>query len=71
MPTVLPEGMCSSTSVRALSFAWRKYLKVTPSKSTEPSFTSVTGSAGLASVGSSVSTSVRRFMASMDMVSMT
>ena len=70
-PTVMPERMCRSISDRALFRAVLEYLKETPSKSTEPSFTSMTGFSGLRRLGSSLSTSAMRFMDSRDMVIMT
>ena len=63
--------MCRSIPERESFCAFLEYLKLTPSKSTEPSATSVTGLAGLCREGSSLKTSEMRFMASQDMVIMT
>ena len=71
MPTVMPAAMCRSISRRANFFAFAEYLNETPSKSTEPSLTSVTGFSGFLSAGSSARTSQIRFADSADIVSMT
>lgn len=60
MPIVSPERMCRSMSERAFLSAVAEYLKLTPSKSMLPSFTSVTGFAGFSIVLSSLSTSTIR-----------
>ena len=71
MPTVAPEGMCRSMSERASFFASAEYLKLTFSKSIEPSGTSATASAGLVRLGCSTRTSLMRLADSAEMVSMT
>ena len=43
MPTVMPESMCRLMSCSANFFACAEYLKLTFSKSMEPSFTSIAG----------------------------
>ena len=60
MPTVMPEAMCRLMPCKANFFACAEYLKLTFSKSIEPSFTSVAGEEGAAKAGSSSSTSQMR-----------
>ena len=71
MPTVWPEAMWRSMSRSAYFSAPAEYLKLTPSKSTEPSATVVTGAAGSVSADSSLKTSQIRLTDSADMVSVT
>ena len=71
IPTVMPEAICRSMSRSANFFAVAEYLKDTPSKSTEPSRTSVTGFSGLLSAELSDSTSQIRLADSADIVRMT
>ena len=71
MPTVWPEAMWRSMSRSAYFSASAEYLKLTPSKSTEPSATVVTGAAGSVSADSSLKTSQIRLTDSADMVSIT
>ena len=66
-----PDLMWRSTSARAIRSAFREYLKLTLSKSMEPSFTSVTAFSGLVRLLRSVRTSTIRSADSMDMVIMT
>ena len=60
MPMVSPERMCRSMPESAMRSAVFAYLKLTLSKSMEPSFTSRTGFSGLCSALSSHSTSTMR-----------
>ena len=71
IPTVMPELMCRSIFSRALRLAFLEYLKLTFSKSMEPSLTSITGSAGLCRLLSSTKTWQIRFADSADMVTIT
>ena len=71
IPTVAPDGMCRFTSARAYASADAEYLKLTFSKSTDPSGILSTGSAAAFISGTSSSTSTMRRMDSADMVSMT
>ena len=71
MPTVWPEAMWRSMSRSAYFSAPAEYLKLTPSKSTEPSATVMTGAAGSVSADSSLKTSQIRLTDSADMVSIT
>ena len=71
MPTVIPERICRSMFESANFCAFSEYLKLTLSKSIEPSRTSVIGLSGSFISGSSSSTSQIRFADSADMVSMT
>ena len=59
-PMVSPLLMCRSISARARCSAFSEYLKVTLSKSMEPSRISVSGWAGFLMVGSVRSTSQMR-----------
>ena len=70
-PMISPDLMCRSTSARAMRSAFLEYLKLTPSKSMEPSFTSVTAFSGLVKLLFSVRTSTIRSADSMDMVIIT
>ena len=70
MPMTSPDLMCRSMSDRALRSAFLEYLKLTWSKSTLPSRTSVRAPAGLVRVLSSLSTSTIRSADSCDMVIM-
>ena len=70
-PMVSPLLMCRSTSERAWRSACAEYLKLTWSKSIEPSATSRTGSAGAAIVGSASRTSLMRRALSSAIVTMT
>ena len=47
MPMTSPDLMCRSMSARAMRSAFLEYLKLTLSKSMEPSFTSVSPFSGL------------------------
>ena len=71
MPMVCPERICRSMFSSASRFALAEYLNRTPSKSTEPSLTSVTASFFSVREGCSSSTSKIRFADSPDMVSVT
>ena len=71
MPTVMPESMCRLMSCSANFFACAEYLKLTFSKSMEPSFTFSAGEAGSVSAGSSSSTSQIRTKDSYDIVIIT
>ena len=71
MPTVMPASICRFIPARANFCALAEYLKETFSKSTEPSFISVTASSGEDRDGVSSSTSQIRRADSADIVSMT
>lgn len=71
MPMISPLLMCKSMWERALRVAFLEYLKLTWSKSMEPSFTSITGFWGFCRVLSSESTSTIRSADSKDMVTIT
>ena len=71
MPIVSPLLMCRSMSDRAWRLAFLEYLKLTWSKSIEPSLTSVAGWAGFEIVGVAVRTSSIRWADSSAMVTMT
>ena len=66
-----PDLMCRSTSDRALRSAFLEYLKLTLSKSIEPSLTSVMAFSGLVRLLCSDSTSTIRSADSIDMAIMT
>ena len=71
MPMVSPLLMCRSMLSRAWRSAFLEYLKLTSSKSMEPSATWVTGWPGLAMVGVACKTSLMRCALSSAMVTMT
>ena len=73
MPMVSLDWMCRSMPSSAMPPAFLEYLKLTRSKSMEPSATSKTGFSGLTSVLSSSSTSAMRLpdSAAMTMVTNT
>ena len=71
MPTVSPERMCRSIWDRASRSASAEYLKSTPSKSMEPSLTSITALSGLVMVLRSWRTSTIRWADSAEMVIIT
>ena len=66
-----PDLICRLISASAMRSAFLEYLKLTLSKSMEPSFTSVSPFSGLVSVLSSFKTSVIRSIDSSDMVIIT
>ena len=71
MPMVSPLLTCRSTSASAWRSARAEYLKLTWSKSMEPSATSVTACSGAPIVGSASSTSLMRRADSSAIVTMT
>ena len=71
MPMVSPERMCRSMSCKTIRRAEAAYLKLTPSKSTAPSATVSTGSAGSVRVLRSERTSAMRLPDSPAMVIIT
>ena len=71
MPIVSPDFICRLIFVRAVRSAFLEYLKLTFSKSTEPSLTNLTAFSGLLTVLFSVKTSAIRLADSSDIVIMT
>ena len=71
MPVISPGPMWRSIFFSTYSSADLLYPKLTPSKSTEPSFTSKTGSFGFTMSLFSFITSVTRWAEAKDMVSIT
>ena len=71
IPTVSPDFICRLISDKANFSASFEYLKLTFSKDTEPSFTSVKPFSGLTRSDLHSSTSVIRFADSTDMVNIT